>query len=113
MAICWERAVPLAFHLCCFNFNAVLVVHVPFPFDVWGRMWNLIISVPDHCFFIYFARMQFTLYMCSDKLPPKEGKHAARRSVIAIKFSSLKGSPPCYMISFYHYFHSLTSCESN
>ena len=30
----WERAVHLAFHLCCFNFSAVLVVRVPFPFDV-------------------------------------------------------------------------------
>ena len=26
MANYWERAVPLAFHLCCFNFSAVLVV---------------------------------------------------------------------------------------
>ena len=28
MAICSERAAPLAFHLCCFNFSAVLVVRV-------------------------------------------------------------------------------------
>ena len=52
MAICWERAVPLAFHLCCVNFSAVLVVRVPFPFGVWGRMWNSIVSVPDHCLFL-------------------------------------------------------------
>ena len=49
MAICWERAVPMAFHLCCFNFCAALVVRVPFPFDVWGRMWDSIVSVADHC----------------------------------------------------------------
>ena len=29
MAICWERAVPLAFHLYCFYFSAVLIVGVP------------------------------------------------------------------------------------
>ena len=55
MAICWEKAVLLAFHLCCFNCSAVLVVCVPFPFGVWGRMWNLIVLVPDHCLFIYSA----------------------------------------------------------
>ena len=50
MAICLERAVPLAFHLCCFYFSAVLIV------DVKGRIWNLIVSVPDHCLFIFFTR---------------------------------------------------------
>ena len=49
MAIWWIRAVPLAFHLCCLNFSAVLVVRVPLPFDVWGRFWNSIVSVLDHC----------------------------------------------------------------
>ena len=55
MAICWERAVPLAFHLCYFYFSAVLIVGVPFPFGVYDRMWNSIISVPDHCLFICFS----------------------------------------------------------
>ena len=32
VAICWERAVPLAFHLCCFYFSAVVIVCVPFTF---------------------------------------------------------------------------------
>ena len=54
MAICWERAVPLAFYLCCSYFSAVLVVRVPFPFGVWGRVWNSIVPVPDHCLFILF-----------------------------------------------------------
>ena len=48
MAICWEIAVPLAFHLCCFYFSAVLIVGVPFPFGVEERIWNSIKSVPDH-----------------------------------------------------------------
>ena len=49
MAICWERAVPLAFHLCCFYCSDVLVVRVPFPFGVLGRVLNSLVSVPDHC----------------------------------------------------------------
>ena len=32
---------------------AVLVVRVPFPFGVWGSVWNSVVSVPDH--FIYRA----------------------------------------------------------
>ena len=55
MAICWERAVALAFHLCCFYFSVVLIVGVPFQFGVEGRMWKSIVSVPDHCLFIYFV----------------------------------------------------------
>ena len=30
-----------------------LIVCIPFPFGVWGRIWNSIVSVPDHCLFIY------------------------------------------------------------
>ena len=52
MANCWERAVPLAFH-CCFCFSAVLIVGVLSLFGFWVRMWNSIVSVPDHCIFIY------------------------------------------------------------
>ena len=44
-----------AFQLCCFNFSAVLVVGISFPFGVMGRMWNSTRSVPDHCLFIYFT----------------------------------------------------------
>ena len=32
--------------------NAVLIVYVLFPFGVWDRMWNSIVSVPDNCLFI-------------------------------------------------------------
>ena len=62
MTICWERAVPLAFHLCSFYFSAVLIVSVPFSFGVKGRMWNSILSIPDHCLFTYFAYMDETVY---------------------------------------------------
>ena len=36
--------------------DAVLIVCVPFPFGFWSRMWNSIVSVPDHYFVIYFTR---------------------------------------------------------
>ena len=57
MANCLERAVPLAFHLCCLYFSAVLIVGVPFQFGVYGRMWNLIaiVSTPDHYLCIYLG----------------------------------------------------------
>ena len=51
----WERDVPLAFHLCCFSFGAVLVVCVPLSFGVWGGVWDSVVSVSDHCLFIYFV----------------------------------------------------------
>ena len=31
---------------------------VPLPFGVWGRMWNSIVSAPDHCLFIYSQSTQ-------------------------------------------------------
>ena len=37
---------------CAVLVSAVLIVSVPFPFGVSGRMWNSIISVPDHYLFI-------------------------------------------------------------
>ena len=27
----------------------VLIFYVPFPYGVWGRKWNSIVTVPDHC----------------------------------------------------------------
>ena len=57
MAICWESVVPLAFHWCCIYFSAALVVRVPFRFGVCGRMWNSIVSVPDHSISIYFVHV--------------------------------------------------------
>ena len=62
MANCWERGVPLPFHLCCFNFRVGLVVCVPFPFGVWDRMWNSIGSVPEHCLLICYSLMNQVLY---------------------------------------------------
>ena len=54
MAICGERAVSLAFHL-CFYFSTFLIVGVPFPFGVSGRMWNSIVAIPGQCLLIYLV----------------------------------------------------------
>ena len=35
--------------------NAVEIVCVPFPFGVWGKMWNSIVSVPDELPYVHFA----------------------------------------------------------
>ena len=40
---------------CAVLLYAVLIVCVPFPYGVWGRMWNSILSVSDHCLVIYFS----------------------------------------------------------
>ena len=34
---------------CAVLLYTVLIVCVPFPVGVWGRMWNSIVSVPDDC----------------------------------------------------------------
>ena len=54
MAICWERAVPLAFHLCCFYFSASLIIGVPFQLWCLGQDVEFVL-VPDRCLFIYFT----------------------------------------------------------
>ena len=51
MAICWKRLSRQLFTVLILN--AVLVVLVPF--GVWGGMWNLIVSAPDHCLFVYVS----------------------------------------------------------
>ena len=49
------KSCPLGFLLVPFLFSAVLIVCVPLPFGVYGRLWNLIVLVPDHDLFIYFT----------------------------------------------------------
>ena len=41
-------------------FRKLLSVYVfsYFPFGFEGRMWDLIVSVPDHCLSFYFANVQ-------------------------------------------------------
>ena len=41
--------------VCAVLLYAIEIVCVAFQFGIWGRMCNLIASVPDHCCFIYYA----------------------------------------------------------
>ena len=43
-----------------FFFNAVLIVGVPFMFSVKGRMWNSIVTVPDHCLLSTLVHMNLS-----------------------------------------------------
>ena len=55
MAICLERFDLLAFGFSVdFCADLLKAVRLLFPFGVWGRMLNSIVSVPDHCVSIYF-----------------------------------------------------------
>ena len=36
------------------------IVFSYFPFSFEGRMWDLIVSVPDHCLSFYFTKCEFT-----------------------------------------------------
>ena len=47
------RLLPLV-HVHFSGSHWINLIRFSFPFGVWGRMWNLIVSVPDHCLFIYF-----------------------------------------------------------
>ena len=49
VAICWERADPLALLYVMFS-----CVFVTFPYGVLGLMWYLIVSIPDLCILPYF-----------------------------------------------------------
>ena len=46
------------FFFCCFSFNEINATSIyafsSFPFGFEGRMWDLIVSVPDHCLSFYF-----------------------------------------------------------
>ena len=46
---------------CSFDLLRVPSVYVfsCFPFGFEGRMWDLIVSVPDHCLSFYFTIMNF------------------------------------------------------
>ena len=44
-----NKASWVLFHYLC---DQILIVGVPFPFSVKGRIWNSIVPVPNHCLFI-------------------------------------------------------------
>ena len=59
----WKELSPWFFTCVVFIYSADLVVRVPFPFGVLGRVWISIKSVPDHCLFIFYAEKYCTICM--------------------------------------------------
>ena len=52
----WERAVHSVYHECLYVFSY-------FPFGFEGRMWDLIVSVPDHCLSFYFLYRNVSTFL--------------------------------------------------
>ena len=72
MAVCWERAVPLAFHVCFFVLMPselhVSLSHLDF--------FNSIVSVPDHCRFFFFFFFFFIYFsIVSEKCTTQAFSH--------------------------------------
>ena len=54
----WERAF-IRFTASAFRKLPSIYVFSYFTFGFEGRMWDLIVSVPDHCLFFYFTRNKY------------------------------------------------------
>ena len=50
----FEKELFIRFTASAFGKLPSVYVFSYFPFDFEGRMWYLIVSVPDHCLFFYF-----------------------------------------------------------
>ena len=74
MDICKESADLLAFRVCCFTLFRLYVV-CSFPVRFLGRKWNSIVSVPDHCLFIYIGKEMVTFHFLSKHQADKTNKH--------------------------------------
>ena len=61
---------------------AVHIGDVPFPFGVKDRMWNLIVSVPDHCLFIYFEIFKHTPTVIASNDGERFSKNAAENLLL-------------------------------
>ena len=49
----WLSVCAVLLYAVLFFFFVCVCVCVPFAYDVWGRKWNSIASVPDYCSLIY------------------------------------------------------------
>ena len=64
------RFTPSAFHK-----RLSVYVFSYFPFGFEGRMWDLIVSVPDHCLSFYFSRILFKYFkFVNDQIDMNETK---------------------------------------
>ena len=70
--IWWSSFLMTTFRI--WSLNAVHLIDLPFdrlafwflPFGFEGRMWDLIVSVPDHCLSFYFAIATFSIWFTSN-----------------------------------------------
>ena len=51
----WERGADLACHMFYLFVDVIAVIFTSLPFYVEGRVWDLILSVPDRCSFFRFV----------------------------------------------------------
>ena len=64
---------------------------VVFPFGFGGGVWDLIVSVPDHCLSFYFSTVGFLLFQCSSGVVRHPGDlrvSVATRSCRVLIFAS-------------------------
>ena len=53
-----------SFGLLCVSFVGVCQIFCPsFPFGIEGRMWVVIVLIPDHCLSIYFPLKKFLVIL--------------------------------------------------
>ena len=52
----WERVVHLVYWACLSSALVKFCV-CPFRFGIEGRMWGVILLIPDHCLSIYFSNI--------------------------------------------------------
>ena len=61
------KSCPLGFPFLLYLFYVVLIVCVPFPFGGCGRILNSIVSVQDHCIFIYLINLPWVVCHLGNK----------------------------------------------
>ena len=64
MTIYFGKELFIRFTTSAFRKLRSIYVFSYFPLGFEGRMWNLIVSVPDHCLSFYWADVQ------ADRIPP-------------------------------------------
>ena len=100
MTICWERADLLDSAFADLLY-VVLIVCVPFPFGVWGRMWNSIASVPVLSSLHRDSRVKICHYI---------SKSALNSSVIYRSKAVILCNP--YFVSLCGFYHCVFHVES-
>ena len=58
----FEKALFIRFTTSAFRKLPSIYVFIYFPFGFEGRMWDLIVSVPDHCLSFYFTEIKSKIW---------------------------------------------------